>query len=388
MHRRITVLGSTGSIGKNTLSLIGENKENFSVIALVAHRNAALLAEQAKQHQASMAVLADESELPQLRQLLEGTGIACAAGQQAVLEAARMPCDIAVAGITGFAGLAPTLAAIEQGAVVALANKECLVAAGDVVAHAVRKHGTFLLPVDSEHNGLFQIWCESHRAQLARVTLTASGGPFRTWSKNQLMAATPEQAVKHPNWPMGAKISVDSATLMNKGLEIIEAGLLFGLSSAQLDVLVHPESTIHAFASYRDGSTLAQLACPDMRVPISQALSWPHRIPYASPQLDLATLGSLNFEHVDNDRFPCLGLARQAMEAGGGATCVLNAANEVAVDAFLKGRTGFMDIPSLVSSCLDGVESTSPDTIEAACELDAQARGWVEQLLQKQRIVA
>jgi 1-deoxy-D-xylulose-5-phosphate reductoisomerase len=386
--RRITVLGSTGSIGHSTLSLLAEHPGEFSVVALVAGRNAALLAEQARQHRPAIAVLADESELPQLKALLSGTGIECAAGQQAVLDAASAPCDITVAGITGFAGLAPTLAAIAQGSVIALANKECLVAAGDIIAQALAKQGSFVLPVDSEHNGLFQIWHEGHRKQLDKVVLTASGGPFRTWSATQLAAATPEQAVRHPNWPMGAKISVDSATLMNKGLELIEASVMFGLPAAQLDVLIHPQSTIHALAYYADGSVLAQLACPDMRVPISQSLSWPHRMACSGPKLDLAKLGSLQFEAVDHARFPCMGLAIRALEAGGGATCVLNAANELAVEAFLAGQIGFMDIPSLVASCLDGVISHSPATIEDACELDTKARGWVKQALQKQRIVA
>jgi 1-deoxy-D-xylulose-5-phosphate reductoisomerase len=351
--KRITVLGATGSIGKNTLDLIGRHPHQFEVVALTANANAGLLAELAKLHRAQLAVLADERGLAELKERLSGTGIESAAGAEALIEAAGRPADCVMAGISGAAGLQPTLAAVAQGRRVALANKECLVCAGEMFMQAVRTAGAELVPVDSEHSAVFQAIAGVDPAAIERVVLTASGGPFRTWTLEQLGHATPQQALAHPNWSMGRKISIDSATLMNKGLELIEAYHLFPLDAAQLEVVVHPQSIVHALVGYRDGSMLAQLASPDMRTPIAAGLAWPARMEAPTKRIDLVELGTLTFEKPDETRFRALGLARQAMQDGGMAPAVLNAANEVAVDAFLTGRLKFLHIAQLVAETLD-----------------------------------
>jgi 1-deoxy-D-xylulose-5-phosphate reductoisomerase len=352
-RKRITVLGATGSVGRNTLDLIGRNPGLFEIVALAANRNAEGLAELALRHGARLAVLADESGYGELKERLAGTGIEAAAGPDALMEAATRPADCVMAGIIGAAGLRPTLAAVAQGRRVALANKECLVCAGGIFMEAVRSAGTELVPVDSEHSAVFQAIAGSDPAAIERVVLTASGGPFRTWSLEQLEHATPQQALVHPNWSMGRKITIDSATLMNKGLELIEAYHLFPVELAQLEVVVHPQSIIHALVGYRDGSMLAQLASPDMRTPIAAGLAWPARMAAPTKRIDLVELGTLSFERPDEVRFRALGLARQAMQNGGMAPAVLSAANEIAVEAFLTGRLRFLHIAQLVAETLD-----------------------------------
>jgi 1-deoxy-D-xylulose-5-phosphate reductoisomerase len=376
--KRITVLGATGSIGKSTLDLIGRHPHQFEVVALTANANAAMLAELAKLHRAQLAVLADERGLAELKERLSGTGIESAAGAEALIEAAGRPADCVMAGISGAAGLRPTLAAVAQGRRVALANKECLVCAGEMFMQAVRTAGAELVPVDSEHSAVFQAIAGVDPAAIERVVLTASGGPFRTWTLEQLEHATPPQALAHPNWSMGRKISIDSATLMNKGLELIEAYHLFPLDAAQLEVVVHPQSIVHALVGYRDGSMLAQLASPDMRTPIAAGLAWPARMAAPTKRIDLVELGTLTFEKPDETRFRALGLARQAMQDGGMAPAVLNAANEVAVDAFLTGRLKFLHIAQLVAETLDlaagrGLLADAQD-LEEVLATDAAAR--------------
>ncbi|MDA8250361.1 MAG: 1-deoxy-D-xylulose-5-phosphate reductoisomerase, partial [Rhodospirillales bacterium] len=323
---------------------------------------------------AERAVIADAAGLPALRDALAGTGIATDAGPDAVVEAAGMGADWTMAAITGAAGLPATLAAIRRGGAVALANKEALVCAGDAMLAAVRAHGATLLPVDSEHNAIFQAMADGNREAIERITLTASGGPFRTASVEEMARARPEAALRHPVWSMGAKISIDSATMMNKGLELIEAARLFGLPSEAIAVLVHPQSVIHGMVHYRDGSVLAQLGSPDMRVPIAHTLAWPRRLATPAPRLDLAQLGSLTFEPPDEIRFPALRLARAALEAGGGAPCILNAANEVAVAAYLERRIGFLDIAATVDHVLQEIDAPAVATIAAVLALDAESR--------------
>lgn len=347
--RNLSLLGATGSIGASTLDLVRRDRAAWRVVALTANGNAAALAALAREFDAEIAVVADEAALPALRDALAGSGIAAAGGAQALVEAAERPADITVAAIVGCAGLAPTMAAIGQGRTVALANKEALVSAGEVMLAEVARHGTTLLPVDSEHNAIFQCLAGGRAADVRWVTLTASGGPFRDWTMEQLHAATPAQAVKHPNWSMGAKISVNSATMFNKGLELIEAHHLFPVGLERLRIIVHPQSVVHSMVEYRDGSTLAQLGPSDMRVPIASCLAWPARMdtPLAAA-LDLATIGELTFRAPDELRFPATRLARQAAEAGGCVPAVLNAANEVAVAAFLAGQIGFTRIAAMV----------------------------------------
>ena len=372
--RTITVLGSTGSVGTQTLDLLAATPERYAVHALVANRNAERLAAQARAARAARAVVADETAWPVLRDALAGTGIEAAAGPQAVVEAASMGADWTMAAITGAVGLAATLAAIRGGRAIAFANKEALVCAGDLMLAAVRQSGATLLPVDSEHNAIFQAMADGNRGAVERITLTASGGPFRTLSLEEMARARPEAALRHPVWSMGAKISIDSATMMNKGLEIIEAARLFALPSEAIAVLVHPQSVIHGMVHYRDGSVLAQLGSPDMRIPIAHALAWPERVATQSPRLDLAQLGGLTFEPPDETRFPALRLARAALEAGGGAPCVLNAANEVAVAAFLERRIGFLDIAATVDHVLQETAVPPVTTVEAVLALDAESR--------------
>jgi 1-deoxy-D-xylulose-5-phosphate reductoisomerase len=351
--RRVSILGATGSVGKSTLDVIGRNPHLFEVTALTANGNAEALAEMAKRHGARLAVLADATRYGDLKACLSGTGIEAAAGPEALAEAAARPADCVVAAITGAAGLRPTLAAVAQGRRVALANKECLVCAGPIFMEAVRKAGTELVPVDSEHAAVFQMLAGAEPAAVERIVLTASGGPFRTWPLERLALATPAEALRHPNWSMGRKISIDSATLMNKGLELIEAWHLFAVTPGQLEAVVHPQSIVHALVGFRDGSMLAQLADPDMRMPIAAGLAWPARIAGPTKRVDLAALGQLSFEPPDGARFRALPLARQAMAAGGLAPCVLNAANEMAVEAFLEGRIGFLQIAETVGDAME-----------------------------------
>ncbi len=366
------MLGSTGSVGTQTLELLGG--DGFRVRALVAGQRAALLAEQARRFGAELAVVADPDSYRELAAALSGSGIEVAAGPQAVIEAASRGVDWTMAAITGAAGLRATMAAIGNGGTVALANKEALVCAGALVLAAVEAHGATLLPVDSEHNAIFQAMADGNRAAVERVTLTASGGPFRTATVDEMRRATPEAALRHPVWSMGAKVSIDSATMMNKGLELIEAAYLFALPSERIDVLIHPQSTVHGMAHYADGSVLAHLGSPDMRVPIAHALAWPGRIATAAPRLDLAALGRLEFFAPDIVQFPALRLAREALVAGGSAPCVLNAANEVAVEAFLARRIGFLDIAAVVEEALASISVTLATTLEEVLAIDAGAR--------------
>jgi 1-deoxy-D-xylulose-5-phosphate reductoisomerase len=372
--RAVTVLGCTGSVGTQTIELLAADPQRFRVRALVAGRNATLLAEQAIALGAERAVISDPAQYQTLRALLSGTDVIVTAGAAAVEEAAGLPVDWTMAAITGAVGLAPTLAAIRGGGSVALANKEALVCAGDVMLRAVKQAGATLLPVDSEHNAIFQSMADGNRAAVEKIVLTASGGPFRTWSLEEMASASPEAALKHPVWSMGAKISIDSATLMNKGLEVIEAARLFGLAEAQIEVLVHPQSVIHGMVCYHDGSFVAQLGSPDMRIPISHTLAWPERMATPSPRLDLAALARLDFAQPDTDRFPALRLARDALRAGAGAPTLLSAANEVAVEAFLQRKIGFLDIAGIVSRVMDAMGAPVADTLDDVIALDQAAR--------------
>jgi len=372
--RTVSVLGSTGSVGTSTVDLLLMNPDRFHVRALVGGRNAALLAEQARLLHADLAVIAEASQHPALDAALAGTGIQTASGAAAVLQAASLPADWTMAAITGAAGLPSTLSAISRGGAVALANKEALVCAGEVMLRAVRNAGATLIPVDSEHNAIFQAMAEGNRNAVERIVLTASGGPFRLSTSDEMARATPEAALRHPVWSMGAKISIDSATMMNKGLELIEAARLFVMDEAEIDVLVHPQSVIHGLVYFRDGSVLAQMGSPDMRIPIAHALAWPGRLATNSPRLDLAALGRLDFHAPDPVRFPALRLARDALRAGGGAPTILSAANEVAVEAFLDRRLGFTEIAALVEAVLERLGDHPADSLDAVLDLDASAR--------------
>ena len=374
MRRSITVLGSTGSIGCNTLDLVARDREQWRVVALTAHDNVALLAEQARQLSAEIAVIANLEKYTELKEALAGSGIACAAGADALVEAAKIPTDWVMSAIVGAAGLAPTMAAIERGAIIGLANKECLVCAGDLVMQAVKDHGATLLPVDSEHNAIFQVFDFSRPEGVSKIILTASGGPFRTRSRQSLASVTPQEAVKHPNWSMGAKISIDSATMMNKGLELIEAFHLFPIPEQRIDILVHPQSVVHSMVEYADGSVLAQLGSPDMRTPIAYSLAWPARMDAPVKKLDLSEIGTLSFEAPDDVRFPALRMAREALRQGGAAPTILNAANEVAVAAFLNGHIGFLDITNIVEGCLSTVDGSALAGLDDVFAIDAKAR--------------
>ncbi|WP_233245731.1 1-deoxy-D-xylulose-5-phosphate reductoisomerase [Marinicauda salina] len=378
--RRVTILGATGSVGRATLDLIARAPEGtFDVVALTANSNASELAALARRFDAEFAAVADSAAGDALSDALAGTGIRAAAGEGAVLEAAAMPADWMMAAIVGAAGLRPTLEGVRRGAVVAFANKEALVCAGRLFMETARECGATLLPVDSEHNAVFQALDDSKPAELRRIILTASGGPFRTATREAMAAATPEAALAHPTWEMGAKISIDSATMMNKGLEIIEACHLFDLPQTRVDVLVHPESIVHGLVEHIDGGLLAQLGAPDMRTPIAHALAWPRRIETPVERLDLAKLGRLTFEAPDAERFPALALARMAADSGGALPAIFNAANEIAVSAFLERRIGFLDIPSTVSEALEralreGLDGAEPADFEAVFEADGTGR--------------
>jgi 1-deoxy-D-xylulose-5-phosphate reductoisomerase len=383
--RSITILGATGSIGTSTLDLIKREPERYRVESISARRNAGALAKIAREVGARHAVVADHAAYRELKDALSGSRIEAAAGEDALVEAAQRPADWVMAAISGAVGLKPTLAAIERGATVALANKECLVCAGSLFMRRAASTGATVLPVDSEHNAVFQALGSGHRADVRRAILTASGGPFRTWSMDAIKAATPEQALKHPNWSMGPKVTIDSATLMNKGLEIIEAHHLFSLKSEEIDVLVHPQSVVHGLVEFRDGSVVAQLGSPDMRIPIAHCLAWPRRIDGPAARLDLAALKQLTFEAPDLERFPALGLARRAMETGGAAPTVLNAADEVAVSEFIAGRIAFPAIAALVEATLDMAAKrgllAEPTGIDAAMAVDHIARSLARDLL-------
>lgn len=372
--RSLTILGSTGSIGCNTIALIERYPEEYRVVALTAYNSAEMLAEQARRLRPELVVIGDERHYVDLKSDLSGTGIEVAAGPQALIEAATRPAEWVMAAIVGAAGLAPTLAAVQRGAMIALANKETLVCAGRLMMAEVARCGATLLPVDSEHNAIFQVLELDRTETIERIILTASGGPFREWSLAEMAEATPQQAVAHPNWDMGDKISVDSATMMNKGLELIEAHYLFAMPEPQIDVLVHPQSVVHSMVAYRDGSVLAQMGQPDMRTPIAYTLAWPTRMEVAVERLDLAAVGHLSFEAPDPGRFPTLRIAREALGAGGGAPTVLNAANEVAVAGFLAGKLGFLEIAKVVENTLEAVPARPPSTIEEVWALDCEAR--------------
>jgi 1-deoxy-D-xylulose-5-phosphate reductoisomerase len=370
--RSVTILGATGSVGASTVDLISRSPERFAVEAVTANTDAERLAAIARQLGARYAAVADDAAYPALKAALSGSGIEAAGGAEAVVAAAARPAEWVMGAIVGAAGLQPILTAIRRGAMVAFANKECLVCAGELMMAEVRQHGATLLPVDSEHNAIFQVFQPGEKVR--RLILTASGGPFREWSREQMAAATPAQAVAHPNWSMGAKISVDSATLMNKGLELIEASHLFAMPEDKIEIVVHPQSVIHSLVDYADGSVLAQLGVPDMRVPIAYTLAWPERMETPCAALDLAKIGRLDFQKPDAERFPALRLTRECLRQGGSAATVLNAANEVAVAAFLAGRIGFLDIERIVEGTLAMIPAQAVATLDEVFAIDAAAR--------------
>ena len=382
MTRKIAILGATGSIGKSTIDLIERDRDRFEVTAVTAATNVEALADAVRRTGAKLAVVADESCYNDLAELLAGTDCRAAAGSAALVEAALADTELVIAAIVGSAGLEPVMAAVEAGRTIALANKEALVSAGALMTGAAARSGAVLLPVDSEHNAIFQCLAGSRAEDVSRIILTASGGPFRTSTSQAIAAATPSQAVAHPNWSMGAKISVDSATLMNKGLELIEAHYLFRRPSAQLDVVIHPQSVVHSLVEFVDGSVLAQLGSPDMRIPIAYALAWPERMPTPAQRLDLASIARLDFEEPDLARFPALRLARSALEEGGAAPVVLNAANEVAVASFLAGAIRFPDIVSIVQEALNTASYDAPRSIGDVLEIDRVTREKARSMMQ------
>ena len=384
--RRITILGSTGSIGCSTIDLIDRDPDAYVVEALTANRSVDALAEQARRLNAKFVAVADPESYEGLKAAMSGTTAEIAAGPEAIVEAAARDADWVMAGIVGAAGLEPTLQAARAGSVVAFANKECLVCAGDLMLDEVARSGATLLPVDSEHNAIFQVFDFERRESIEKIILTASGGPFRSSSLEEMRKVTPAQAVAHPNWDMGAKISVDSATMMNKGLELIEAYYLFGIPEDRIEILVHPQSIIHSMVSYIDGSVLAQLGTPDMRTPISYTLAWPHRMTAPSARLDLGQIATLTFETPDSERFPALTLAREALKTGGSAPTILNASNEVAVAGFLDGRLGFLDIPRVVAETLEKMPSGVIGSVDDVLSIDAAARQVAKEIMSDTRL--
>jgi 1-deoxy-D-xylulose-5-phosphate reductoisomerase len=380
--RTISILGATGSVGTSTLDLVEREPERFVIEALTAHSDVAGLAAAAKRTRAKVAVIGNPARYDALREALAGSGVEAAAGPEAIVEAAARGADWTMGAIVGLAGLKPVMAALSCGKAVALANKESLVSAGSIMIRAAESAGARLLPVDSEHNAVFQCY-EPEPGRVSRIILTASGGPFRTWTLEQMRSVTPAQAVKHPNWSMGAKISVDSATMMNKGLELIEAHHLFPVGADKLEVLVHPQSVVHSMVEYIDGSVLAQLGSPDMRVPIAHALAWPDRMETPCEKLNLAKVGKLEFEAPDLERFPALALAKQALTDGGARPAILNAANEVAVAAFLDGRIGFLDIAAIVGEVLAQYEPEQPINLDDVVAIDAAARDKAASMIRR-----
>ncbi|HEX3506517.1 MAG TPA: 1-deoxy-D-xylulose-5-phosphate reductoisomerase [Xanthobacteraceae bacterium] len=383
--KTVTILGATGSIGSSTADLLRRDPENYAVEAVTANRDAVALARLARELGARFAAVADKAAYAELKSELSGSGIEAAAGPEALVEAAQRPAEWVMAAITGAASLAPTLAAAERGAAVALANKECLVCAGALFMRRAAAAGANVLPVDSEHNAIFQALGSGRREDVRRIILTASGGPFRTFTAAQIRNVTVEQALKHPIWSMGPKVTIDSATLMNKGLELIEAHHLFALPPEELDVVVHPQSIIHGLVEFRDGSVIAQLGSPDMRIPISHCLAWPVRMGTPAARLNLAQVSTLSFEEPDLVRFPALAIARRALATGGSAPTILNAANEVAVREFVEKRLGFSGIPALVEATLEGMtqrgETGEPQTVDEALAVDHNARRLAADLL-------
>ena len=381
MKRFVSILGATGSVGRSTRDLLERAPDRFQIYALTAATNATALAAAALRTGAKLAVIADESKLPELKQALAGSGCRAATGRDAMLEAARAEAEWVMAAIVGCAGLEPVMAAIDAGRTVALANKEALVTAGSLMTEAASRAGATILPVDSEHNAIFQCLAGNRSQDVARLILTASGGPFRNATAETMRAATPEQAVAHPNWSMGAKISVDSATMMNKGLELIEAHHLFDLAPHLIDILIHTQSVIHSMVEFVDGSVIAQLGSPDMRIPIAHALAWPERMPTPAERLDLGRIGSLDFHGPDTTRFPALRLAREALGAGGAAPIILNAANEVAVSAFLAGRIGFAEIAATVERALATIGAPPPRSIADVIDIDSEVREKAREIM-------
>ncbi|MEK7343258.1 MAG: 1-deoxy-D-xylulose-5-phosphate reductoisomerase [Pseudomonadota bacterium] len=381
--KRVSIFGATGSVGLSTLDLVRRDPDAYRVVALTANSHVDSLAAQARETGAQVAVVAEERHYGALKDALAGSGVEAAAGAQALVDAARLDADWTMAAIVGCAGLRPTMAALEAGGTVALANKESLVSAGALMMDMARQSGATLLPVDSEHNAIFQCLAGSDLEDVARIILTASGGPFRTRSRAEMVGITPAQAVAHPNWSMGAKISVDSATMMNKGLELIEAAHLFPVGLDRIEILVHPQSVIHSMVEYRDCSTLAQLGSPDMRIPIAHALAWPRRIATPCKPLDLAAIGRLDFEAPDEQRFPALRITRAAAQEGGTAPAILNAANEVAVAAFLAGRIGFLDIAMIVEDVLGRYSAAAPTGLDDVLAADAGARRQAGQVMER-----
>jgi 1-deoxy-D-xylulose-5-phosphate reductoisomerase len=381
--RTVTILGSTGSVGCQTIDLIDREPERYQVEALTANNRVELLAEQARRLKPRYVAIADERRYRELKDALVGESVEVAAGQDAVTEAAVRPSDWVMAAIVGAAGLRSTLAAVRRGAVVAFANKECLVCAGELMMREIELRGATLLPVDSEHNAIFQVFEFDRRDAVEKLILTASGGPFREWDRGRMGQASPSEAVAHPNWDMGAKISVDSATMMNKGLEVIEAHHLFAMPEARIEVVVHPQSVVHSLVAYKDGSVLAQLGEPDMRTPIACALGWPGRLATRSPRLDLIRHGRLDFLAADPERFPALALARHALRQGGAAPTILNAANEVAVARFLGGLIGFLDIARVVEATLLDVATGPLADLDEVIAYDGAARRAAERAAQR-----
>lgn len=385
--KNISILGATGSIGCNTLEVVRNNPDKLRVRALTGGKNWQRLAAQALEFKPDLVVIADKSTYNDLKKALADSSIRVEAGEEGILEAVKIqPLDAVVAAIVGAAGLMPVMAAIEKGLQICLANKETLVVAGSLVMQAVKNAGIDLLPVDSEHSAIFQCLQSNSQNSLKKIIITASGGPFRTFEQKQMAAITPEQALKHPNWDMGGKITIDSATLMNKGLEVIEAHWLFAADYDNVDVVVHPQSIVHSLVEFSDGSVIAQLGWPDMRLPIQYALSWPQRWSPPLASLNLVKVGSMTFEAPDSDRFPCLAYAYEAGRAGGIMPCVLNAANEVAVAAFLNRKTGFMSIPALIRKTMDSFKNQAVTTVAQLLEVDKQAREIASSLLAREVI--
>jgi 1-deoxy-D-xylulose-5-phosphate reductoisomerase len=381
--KTVTILGATGSVGLSTLDLVRRNPKHFSVKALTAHTNVETLAKLAWEFRPDIAVISANQHLEDLISALDGSGVACLGGESGLIEAAQAESDIVMAAIVGAAGLKPTLAAVSRGATIALANKECLVCAGDIMMAQARESGSKILPVDSEHNAIFQVFDANAAKTVEKIILTASGGPFRERSLESLHSVTPDQAVAHPNWDMGRKISVDSATMMNKGLEVIEAYHLFPVRTDQIEVIIHPQSVIHSMVQYIDGSVLAQLGSPDMRTPIAYSLAWPERMNAPVDRLSLAEIGTLSFTEPDMARFPCLELAMNALKTGGAAPTILNAANEIAVEAFLAEKIRFIDISSVVSETLEISDMKAPQSISMVFDVDAEARRQAEHIVKR-----